>query len=219
LQSPSAAPRISTCPPPIPKIGRSSRNSTGYNDPGHAHSLTFCCFRRQPFLTKDRPCQWLADAIALAREKHEFDLWAYVFMPEHVHLLVCARHTPYDVSKFLATIKQSVTHKAIAHIRQHAPAFLDRMLDAQPNGRRHYRFWQRGPGYDRNTWTDNALLAEIDYIHANPLRRKLCERPEDWNWSSAADYVHARRGPMKVDLESLPRFFVTESPRQGHRPR
>jgi len=24
------------------------------NEPGHAHALTFSCFRRQPFLSKDR---------------------------------------------------------------------------------------------------------------------------------------------------------------------
>jgi putative transposase len=181
-----------------------------YNDPGHAHSLTFCCFRRRPFLAKHRSCQWLADAVVLARETHEFDLWAYVFMPDYVHMLVCARQTPYDVSNCLATIKQSVTRKAVAHVREHSPAFLARILDKQPNGRRHYRFWQRGPGFDRNTWSDKALLAEIDYIHANPLRCNLCDRPEEWLWSSAADYLHARQGPLKIDLDSLPRFVAPE---------
>ena len=34
-----------------------------YNTPGHAHELTFSCFRRIPFLAKDRACRWLADAI------------------------------------------------------------------------------------------------------------------------------------------------------------
>jgi hypothetical protein len=53
-----------------------------YDEPGHAHFLTFTCFRRQLFLSRDRTCQWLAEAIGSALDKHYFHLWAYVFMPE-----------------------------------------------------------------------------------------------------------------------------------------
>lgn len=204
-------------PSEIPRHSQKYKSVRRYNDPGHAHSLTFSCFRRQSFLAKPRACQWLADAVTLACDKHHFDVWAYVFMPEHVHLLACPRSEAYDVSKFLATIKQSVTHKALAFVREQAPAFLSHMLDEQPNGRRHHRFWQRGPGCDRNIWSDKALLAEIDYIHVNPVRRNLCERPEQWKWSSAADYQHVRQSPVRINLNSLPRFFVTES--QPHRSR
>jgi putative transposase len=93
----------------------------------------------------------------------------------------------YDVSKILATIKQSVTRKALAYVEHEAPAFLVRMLDEQPNGQSHYRIWQRSGGYDRNLWSEKAVFAEIEYLHASPLRRQLCDRPEDWKWSSAAD--------------------------------
>jgi len=31
-----------------------------------------------------------------------------------------------------------------------------------------------------------TLWHEIDYSHANPVRRGLCRGPEDWHWSIAA---------------------------------
>lgn len=65
--------------------------------PGHSHELTFSCFRRFAFLKAERTCQWLADAIQTARVKHSFDLWAYVFMPDHVHLIVHPRLPEYAV--------------------------------------------------------------------------------------------------------------------------
>src|SRR5688500_12302968 len=110
--------------PPPPKYKTCKR----FNDFGHAHALTFCCFKRQKFLAKDRSCQWLSQAIHLARVKHGFDLWAYVFMPEHVHLVICPT-AAYDISKILATIKQSVTRKALAFVQTQAPSFLARMRD------------------------------------------------------------------------------------------
>jgi len=174
------------------------------NSPGHAHALTFSCFRGQPFLSKERPCCWLVEAIAMARDKHDFDVWAYVVMPEHVHLLVWPRSPNYQIGKVLATIKQSVTHKALLYVRRNAPEFLPRMLDAQPSGRRCHRFWQRGGGYDRNLTEPSTICQHIEYIHANPVRRGLYERPEDWQWSSAADYARIRQGPLSIDWGSLP---------------
>src|SRR3990172_1539141 len=165
-----------------------------YNDAGHAHALTFSCFHGLPLLTRERSCQWVINALKLARGKHAFDLWAYVLMPEHVHLLIWPTRAEYRISALLATIKQSVHHKALAFLRANAPEFLPRLLDQQPNGKQHYRFWQRGGGHDRNITEPTTVWAEIEYIHANPARRGLCTRPEEWPWSSAADHSGARPG-------------------------
>jgi len=78
------------------------------------------------------------------------------------------------------------------------------MLDQQPDGTRSYRFWQRGGGYDRNLWEPRHVWSAIDYIHANPTRRGLCERPEDWPWSSAGAYADPTCGPLTPDWISLP---------------
>jgi putative transposase len=161
-------------------------------------------------LTKERTCVWLAEAINLAREKHQFDVWAYVFMPEHVHLLICPRLRKYEISKILATVKLSVNRKAVAYLKVANPRGLAKMLDEQPNGRRHYRFGERGGGFDRNIDQLNVLLAEIAYIHLNPVRRKLCESPSDWKWSSAADHELLRQGPIRLDLHSLPNTLHIE---------
>src|SRR5207245_6930420 len=112
--------------------------------------------RRQPFLTKDRSRQWLIDAIDRAREKHRFHVWAYVVMPEHVHLLVLPTEADYDISHILNAIKQSVVQRALVFVRREAPAFLGTMEDRQPSGAAHYRFWPRGGGYDRT-----GVAAEI----------------------------------------------------------
>jgi putative transposase len=175
------------------------------NEPGHAHALTFSCFRRQPFLTKDRSRTWLIEAIKRACRKRQFDLWAYVIMPEHVHLLVCPRERVYSVSMFLKSLKQSVAKKALGYVRKQAPGFLSRMEDLQPNGDVHYRFWQRGGGYDRNLTEPATVWAEVDYIHANPVRRGLCERPEDWPWSSAGEWREVGSGLLRIDRDSFPR--------------
>jgi putative transposase len=128
----------------------------------------------------------------------------YVIMPEHAHVLIWPTEPVYNVSLILSSIKQSVAKRALLHVQRSAPAFLARMEDRQPNGEVHYRFWQRGGGYDRNIVQPKSAYQQIEYIHQNPVRRSLCQRPEDWPWSSAADYADERVGPLKVNRESLP---------------
>jgi putative transposase len=158
------------------------------NEPGHAHELTFSCYGRRPFLKSERSCRWLADALDAARAAHDFDLFAYVFMPEHVHVIVCPRNREYAMAAILKSIKQSVARRAVAYLREHDPASLDR-IRVQRGRRVEHRFWQAGGGYDRNITGGRMLAAMIDYVHANPVRRGLCERPADWTWSSAGWFL------------------------------
>ena len=146
----------------------------------------------------------MVDAIDRARATHDFHVWAYVLMPEHVHLLIWPTTIQYHVSEILNSIKQSVAKRAVAYVKREFPGFLERMIDRQPNGRSVYRFWQRGGGYDRNVIQPRSAYEQIEYMHNNPVRRGLCQRPEDWLWSSAADYAGLREGPLRIDRESLP---------------
>ncbi len=139
----------------------------------------------------------------LGQERGMFDLWAYVIMPEHVHIVLLPRNG-VQISQILTTIKQSTSKRALHWLRQNSPEFLRQMADHQPGGKRHYRFWQRGGGYDRNVRTTRDLHEKIRYIHDNPVRRGLVERAEDWQWSSCAAWETGRDGPVGLDRESLP---------------
>ena len=66
------------------------------------------------------------------------------------------------------------------------------MIRERP-GKMSFRFWQKGPGYDRNLNNPKTLLAAIDYLHLNPVRRGLCDRAVDWPWSSANYFVTDRQ--------------------------
>src|SRR5262245_47218120 len=161
-----------------------SQRRPACNDPGHAHELTFTCFNRYRFLSAERTCLWFAEAIDQARRKLDFSVWAYVFMPDHAHLLVCPRQPEYEVSSVLKAIKEPVGRRAIAYLGQAAPEWLER-VEVRRGNRVEYRFWQAGGGFDRNVVNARTLAQVIDYIHHNPVRKGLVAAPADWKWSSA----------------------------------
>lgn len=170
---------------------------------GHAHYLTFSCFGRQQFLTSSRACTWFLDALDAARRRRPFDLWAFVIMPEHAHLLLLP-HEDISISKILGSIKIPIVRRAVSWVRKNSPEFLPRMADMQPNGEVHYRFWQRGGGYDRNIWNVKEIHEKIHYIHNNPVRRGLVSQPEDWPWSSYRAWEEEIDEPIRIDRKTLP---------------
>lgn len=165
---------------------------------GHAHFLTFSCYGRLPLLGKDRSRGWFVNALEEARRKASFDIWGWVIMPEHAHVLLWPRETDYQISRILTAIKRPVGVRAIAHLREHAPSFLER-LRVVTRTRTYHRFWQAGGGHDRNLWEAQAIHRALAYIHANPVRRGLVDVPEAWYWSSAADWAGKDDVPLRVD--------------------
>jgi putative transposase len=184
---------MSETPPPVRK-----RRVT-FNEPGHAHELTFSCHQRLPLLSKDRTRQWFIDALDEARHAWRFEVWAYVVMPEHAHLLVLPLDEGYDIASILKAVKQPVARHATDYLRANAPGWLERLKVTRPSGRTEYRFWLQGGGYDRNVTEPRTAWEIVRYFHDNPVRRGLVADPLDWPWSSARCYAGWDDVVFKVD--------------------
>ncbi|GAG42538.1 unnamed protein product, partial [marine sediment metagenome] len=76
--------------------------------------------------------------------------------------------------------------------------------ERRPSGQVCHRFWQPGGGYDRNLWTVGRIHEKIHYVHANPVRRGLVERPDHWPWSSCRAWMYEGDEPLRLDTDSLP---------------
>src|SRR5947209_6824642 len=82
-----------------------------FNEPGHAHELTFSCFHRLSLLTRDDFRIELARSIDRANQRHAFRLLGFVFMPEHVHLVVVAAQGSGDIADLLYAIKRPSSYR------------------------------------------------------------------------------------------------------------
>ena len=183
---------------------RYAKRCRRWNVPGQAHALTFSCYHNRPFLANEQTCNWLAEAIDLARQRLAFELWAYVFMPDHVHLVLYPKREDHSISRILLAIKQPVSRRAIRHFKAHEPKALDLMATGQRA--RLYHFWQKGGGYDRNITRLETLIETMRYIHNNPVRRGLVTTAVQWEYSSAAQWEGQARGPLTIDRDSFPAF-------------
>ena len=160
-----------------------------YHEPGHFHELTFSCYQQAPLLTNDTWRQMLSTSIERATQRQDFRLVAFVYMPEHVHLLVYPSSVTSRVDGLLKAIKQPFSNRVRRQLEAASNSLVERLTVQERPGKRAFQFWQEGGGYDRNLMTTNAVRQSIDYIHANPVRRGLATEAMAWPWSSCRHYA------------------------------
>jgi putative transposase len=164
---------------------------------GDLHFVTFSCYRRRPLLGTARARDRFVKILDEVRRRHAFRLVGYVVMPEHVHLLMSepAKKNP---SKILQVLKQKVARALLGKPRASSSAQLSLPFDEGWTEGAH--FWQRR-FYDFNVWSEKKLKEKLEYMHANPVQRKLVQHPRDWPWSSWAHY--ARKEGRKIEIDSI----------------
>jgi putative transposase len=159
-----------------------------FDVPGHVHELTFSSYGRLPLLAGGHHNALLARSIDAAVARCRFNLVGFIFMQEHVHLLVFPREASCAISGLLYAIKRPVAYRIkLLMESQRDPRLADLLVWERP-GKQTFRFWQEGPGYDRNLMNRAAVTEALQYAHANPVRRGLCETPGQWKWSSWHHY-------------------------------
>lgn len=169
-----------------------------YNDPGHVHFLTFSCFRRSQAFVEDLACELFAVFLNKSRERQNFDLWAYVFMPDHIHLLIRPRRDEYSMSRILKSIKGPFARRYVEEWKWYNLGRL-RLLRIDSSSEPKYRVWQKGGRYDRNLFGPESIKRAIDYIEYNPVRRGFITAVLDWKWSSARERARYIHGILPID--------------------
>jgi putative transposase len=98
-------------------------------------------------------------------------------MPEHVHLLINEPQVSTLAVAMQALKQQTSTRLKSATITH---------------------FWQRRY-YDFNVYTAARTIEKLKYMHRNPVRRGLVDKPEDWPWSSFRHYSTGERGTVEIE--------------------
>lgn len=184
-----------------------------YHEPGDFHELTFSCYRREQLLIDDAWRLKLCESVDRAMPRYDFQLVAFVLMPEHVHLLVYPTVDDPKIDSLLFAIKRPYSYRIKQLLIESNNALLNRLTIRERPDKLTFRYWQEGPGYDRNLRTETAVLAAIEYIHMNPVRRGLVKRASDWKWSSARWYESDGKliDPDLPTIHGMPWSFFTDT--------
>jgi REP element-mobilizing transposase RayT len=117
-----------------------------------------------PMHLRDPEAARIVEDTILLLAGQNYDLFAWCVMSNHVHVLLKPRGELEDVTQ---RIKGTTSFK------------INGLQD-----KRGRVFWQ-DESYDHWVRDEAEMFRIIEYIENNPVAAGLCQRPEDWPWSSA----------------------------------
>jgi REP-associated tyrosine transposase len=150
-----------------------------YQQCGVFHFVTFSCYRRQPYLAATNAYRVFERELEHVRMRFGLVVAGYVLMPEHVHLLLGE-----PITSTLSVALQVLKQESSRRLKKNGAA----------------QFWQRRY-YDFNVHSEIKRVEKLQYMHRNPVRRGLVEKPEEWPWSSFVHYATGAVGTVEVESE------------------
>ena len=164
-----------------------------FQQTGNLHYITFTCYHRAPLLGAPEARDTFERVLERVRRWYGCFVIGYVVMPEHVHLLVSEPERG-ELATAMQMLKQVVARKLPRSPPSRPP--LAKGGDAAVS--KH--FWQKRY-YDFNLWSEAKRIEKLRYMHRNPVKRGLAEKPEDWAWSSFRHYATGLEGVVEIESE------------------
>lgn len=167
-----------------------------------AYYLTSVAKERLPVFRQDALKAIACSAIAEARTSCGFLVFAYVIMPDHLHVITDGEHKATKVLRFINGI---VGRRVIDFLKQHGHESSLAKLRHEEH-RRGYRYsvWDHHPNI-RLLTSESMLMQRVHYTHQNPVRLGLVEQAEDYRFSSARIWNKnpVEDEPLLVDIEKI----------------
>ena len=139
------------------------------------------------------------ESLDYCRNKYGLKVYAYVVMPDHIHLLI-GQSRPVHAADFLRDWKGFTGHSIVKTLRkQRLDALLQRFA-VRGNHRKDsaYQIFQ-ADAHVEGVSSRRFFAQKLDYIHNNPVEEGLSATPVEYDYSSARNYFLGDDSLFRID--------------------
>jgi len=174
-----------------------------FHNPSAAYFVSFATVFWIDVFTRQVYFDVLSDSIAYCRKEKGMELFAYCFMPSHIHLIF--RDENENPSALLRDFKKYTAKKILKSIQNNPQEsrkeWLLSMFEQAGNDNRNvatYQFWQHH-NKPIELWSPKVIKQKLDYIHNNPVVSGFVTDPTDWKYSSARNIADEPDIAFEID--------------------
>jgi REP element-mobilizing transposase RayT len=151
----------------------------------HPDFITITCLEWRPILVEDTFKDVIISSLRFLSKKNRIIVYGFVIMNNHLHLVwqIHGDHLRENVQRdFLKFTSQQI----LKELRNRSSP-MQKSLLVNSKDRKH-QIWERN-SLSVPLWSDKVMWQKLEYIHENPVRAGLCNRPEEYKYSSAGFYL------------------------------
>jgi len=166
--------------------------------------ITFATESWVDVFTRQEYKEIILDSIKHCQSKKGLILYAWCLMTNHIHLIV-GRKGKEKIEDIIRDFKKYTSVHICRAIegndresRKSWMLNIFRMAAKESKKHMNYKFWQNE--YHPVELVDNYMIEQkLDYVHENPVKEGIVERPEDYLYSSARDYAGIK-GLLEIEF-------------------
>lgn len=134
----------------------------------------------------------IIDSLKYCQKNKGLVIFAYVIMSNHIHLLINAEKE--NLSDIIRDFKKFTSKKIIKVIQTEPESRRKWMLnlfsfEASKHSRNeNFQFWIQ-ENHPVEIFSQKFIVEKVNYIHNNPVKAGIVEKPEDYLYSSARNYA------------------------------
>jgi REP-associated tyrosine transposase len=174
-----------------------------FHNPSAAYFVSFAVVNWMDVFIRERYFKILADSISYCRKEKGMELFAYCFMPSHVHFIF--RSSNEKPMELIRDFKKFTAKKLILEIsenkeesrREWLLGMMKKAADQKANVE-NYQFWQHN-NHPIELWSIHIFKQKLNYIHKNPVVSGFVTNPIDWKYSSARNIMEHLDCAFEID--------------------
>lgn len=178
--------------------------STGYQikEQDKLHFVTLQVVEWVDIFTRQKYRDIIITNLEYCQKNKGLEIFAWVIMSNHIHLLIKSENA--ELSDILRDFKSYTSKKIIEEIDSCNESRKEWMLkifkDAAFKHKRNseYQFWTH-ENHAEYIFSNKFIEQKLDYIHNNPVRAGIVEKPEEYKYSSAKDYA-GEKGLLEIEI-------------------
>lgn len=164
--------------------------------------LTSIAKDRLPVFQTDAIKEIVCKAFDEARKSADILIFAYVIMPDHVHLVTDGRRKPSEVLRFLNGIS---ARRVIDYLKEkNFQSSLEKLRQEVKRREYKYSLWEHHADAFLITG-ESTFMQKVNYLNLNPVRAELVENAEDYWYSSARIWKRQPLDdePLRMDIDKI----------------
>ena len=176
-----------------------------FKDSEACYFVTYAVVDWADVFTRNVYREILLDSWKYCQQHKGLNIHAYVIMTNHAHMIMsksgetALESIMRDMKKFTSVKLLEAIQSNNKESRREWLLELFRKAGKENSNNTINQFWQQD-NHPIQCSTPEILKQKMNYVHENPVRAGLVEKPEDWHWSSAVDYYLGKKGLIDLSF-------------------
>ena len=177
------------------------RGRTNFSDENFFF-VTTSVVKHKPIFENTDFCDILVKNIKYYQHKYKFTILAYVMMPSHFHWIVEVNNKYGTISDIMRDVKKFTAWQIFDYLDKEGNNELNDFFKKEAKNFKGQtrKLWKQR--FDEEVIRNQKMFwTKLKYIHNNPVKAGLVNKPEDYKYSSAGNYINSENSLLEIDTE------------------